>query len=464
MATPSIRFAAAVTVAAAALACSWFVAGYPSVIYDSWGYYYLSGILRTEGLAGWPTDTRTYGYPLFQLLVTGFRMLPPEEFRLVVFCAQFAAYLLGCAFVARRLARVLESPRLGTAAYALGVLNPVLLVQTTEPLSDLLSAVLVLLAVALCWRAPQGDRTARPSARQALLCFLCGGAAVAVRPGNVAVVAGLVAVWAVSAVRWRDLGWRHALAAVAGLVPPFVPQMIINHRMAGTLNPLIEKNLYRLQAGWGMSALKYGTLVIPGHSPFLVYVNPLYRGDASPVDFLRRQPAGYAATLLLHAFGLLDRDMPFTYITDLDPWYRWPLALSNGLLLYLAAAGLALALARMLRRHELDEAAFVSVSTAIVAGAYAALYLPVEVESRFGLPLQALAPSLVVCGLAASAGPGRFGARARRLVLAAAPVVVCAAALLSAWIARQRTNPLVESPANTFVLDPARPGRTPAEP
>ena len=40
-----------------------FVQGYPTVIYDSWGYHYLSEILRTKGLLAWPTDLRTYGYP-----------------------------------------------------------------------------------------------------------------------------------------------------------------------------------------------------------------------------------------------------------------------------------------------------------------------------------------------------------------------------------------------------------------
>src|SRR5262249_16387788 len=51
-----------ITVAAAAIACAGFVAGYPTVIYDSWGYQYLSEILRTKGLFAWPTDLRTYGY------------------------------------------------------------------------------------------------------------------------------------------------------------------------------------------------------------------------------------------------------------------------------------------------------------------------------------------------------------------------------------------------------------------
>jgi hypothetical protein len=443
------------TAAAVVLACLWFVAGYPTVIYDSWGYYYLSGILRTAGLSGWPTDVRMYGYPLFQALVTGFRPLPAEEFRAVVFLAQLTIYLAASALVARRLARIFDSPRLGTVAYALAALNPVLLLHTTEPLSDLLSAVLVLSAVALSWRLP-GAAPARAPVRDAFLSFLCAGAAVVVRPANLVVAAALGIVWIVRAVRFRDVGLRHAAAALAGLVPPFLPQMFINHQKFGTYNPLIEKNLYSLQVGWGMAALKYGTLVMPERSPFLVYANPLYRGDPSPAAFLRNHPFGYLATLLLHGFGMLDHDLPFTYTTDLAPWYRWPLALVNFLLLYLALAGLAFAIARAARRRSLDEAGFVAASVAVVGCAYAALYLPVEVESRFGLALQALAMPLIVAGIAAGAGPGRRRARARRLVVAAAPLVLGAAVLLSAWIERQRTNPFVESPANAYVMGPTQ--------
>ena len=51
--------------------------------------------------------------------MTGWRALPPEEFRLVVFLAQLTAWLGVCALAARRLAAVLESPRAGVAAYAI---------------------------------------------------------------------------------------------------------------------------------------------------------------------------------------------------------------------------------------------------------------------------------------------------------------------------------------------------------
>ena len=458
------RLGLAVTAAAAGFAVLCFVAGYPTVIYDSWGYYYLSGVLRTGGLLAWPTDTRTYGYPLFLAAVTGFRDLPPEEFRLVVFLVQLALYLGTCAFVARRLADVFRSPEIGACAYACAASNPVLLLHTTEPLSDLISAILISLSVALSWKRPGESLDERSRAWRPFLSFFFAGAAVAVRPANAAVAAAVALVWGLRAARWRDLRPASIAAALAGLVPPLIPQLILNVRVFGRVTPLLVKDLYRLQTQWGMAALKYATLVIPGRSPFLVYTNPLYRGDPNPVSFLLHHPLRYLATLALHAFAMIDADLPYTYVTDLDPWYRWPLDLANFLLLYLALVGVVVG-ARRLTRRSFDEVDFVFSSTVFVAAAYALPYLPVEVESRFGLPLEMLMTPLVAVGLIALVRPGVMKPLGRRLALAGAPAFLLAAAALSAWIAAQRTNPIIPSPANAPVLDPPRAHATmPARP
>jgi len=444
-----------VTVAAAALACAAFLEGYPSPIYDAHGYWVLSTVLRAHGLSTWPVDFRTYGYPLFAAAVTGFRDVSPEAMRLAAFLAQLAIHLAACALVARRLAAILRSPRAGLLAYAVGALNPALLVHTTELLSDLLSAVLIQLAVAFSWRLPDPPPPpARPRpAGQAFLAFLCAGLATVVRPGNAPVAVALALVWAVRTVRWRERFWPSAAAALAGLIPPFVPQMILNYGLSGRLNPLLVGSLYREQRVWGMATLKYGTVVIPGLSPFLTYVNPLYAGDPGPRAFLSHHPLRYLATLAIHAFGLLDQDLPFTYITDFTPWYRWPLQSLTWLLVAVAAIGGIVEGARLLRRRSLDESGLVLVAAALVGGAYAVVYLPVAVEARFGLPLFALMTPLVVWGIAWLRGPGG-SRRARTLAVVLALLFVAGCARLSAWMASTRTNPYVASPANAFVLNP----------
>jgi hypothetical protein len=188
-----------------------------------------------------------------------------------------------------------------------------------------------------------------------------------------------------------------------------------------------------------MRALKYGTLVVAGRPPFLLYSNPLYRGASGPAEFALHDPLAYAGTLFLHGFAMVDRDLPFTYVTNLEPWYRVPLALANLLLLALAIAGLAASVLRIARRRELDDRGFVALSIALVGAAYLAVYLPVAVEARFGLALQALAPALVVELLASLSGPRK--AASRGATVAFATLAVAAGVGLSAWIARQRSNP-----------------------
>ena len=449
------RLALGATIASVALACYWFVEAYPTFIYDSWGYHYLSEIIRTQGLLAWPTDIRTYGYPLFLAAVSGFHAMRQEELRVLVFAVQLVLYLVACAYVSRKLADVFDAPGLGAFAYAVGALNPILLLHVSETLSDLLSAVLILVSVALSWKAP-GREPPRAPTRQIFLSFFFAAAGVAVRPANIVVVAALVLIWSIRAARWRDVGFAGAGAAIAGLVPPFLPQVLINHRLFGTLNPLIEKDLYRQQANWGMAALKYATLVQPDQSPFLIYTNPLYRGDATPALFLRHHPLQYLATLALHGFGMIDPDLPFTYVTDLSPWYRWPLSVFSYLLVYAALAGALVGIVRMFRRRELEAGSFVVLSTVLVAGACFALYLPVEVEGRFGLPLLALATPLVVAGVALLRDGRPLGRTARALFLLGALVTVLGGVRLSRWISTTRTNPRIESPANVFVMNPRR--------
>lgn len=438
-----------VTGTAVAAAALLFGAGYPTPIYDGWGYYQLSMILRVHGLGGFPAGIRTYGYPFFTLIATGFRPFSPEGFRLVVFLAQLAVYLGACALAARRLERLTGSAGIGLLAYALAALNPPLLAQATEPLTDLVSAALILAAVALAWRMPGAPR---PGAawRETLPSFLCAGLAVAVRPANLAAAAGLAVAWAVRAVRWREPRARGLVAAVlVGLAVPLAPQMIARRAQTGAFLPLVDSGLYRDQAAWGMRVLKYGTLVADGRTPFLVWTNPLYRGAATPGEFAARDPLAYAGTLLMHGFAMVDRDLPFTYVTDLHPWYARPLAVANLLLLAFALVLLVAAGTRVVRRvaktpgsppiRTFDEPAFAALSLVLVGGAYAAVYLPVAVEARFGAPLQALAPAAIALGVAELRGASSPGTR--RAVFAGAALLAAGGVVLSARIDRQRSNP-----------------------
>jgi hypothetical protein len=192
---------------------------------------------------------------------------------------------------------------------------------------------------------------------------------------------------------------------------------------------------------WRTADLPRGARVAPDgqswdthESVQMFYKNPLTPpGVHNSTDFMTKSPLGYLATLALHGFGLVDQDYPFPYVRDYTPWYRWPLALVNFPFLIVAVAGTiggvvrcygsVLPTARLTRQPAAvgaaDQASAPAVqrsgfsltielprreapgehrspvclalgASALVSGAYLALYLPTAVEVRFGLPLYLL--------------------------------------------------------------------------
>jgi len=429
------------TITAAGLAYFLVQASYPKLIYDSWGYYVLAGVLRDQGPSHWPlfmAELRTYGYPLFLALATGWHPVAADTHRLIVFLVQLILFLLACGWIGRSLARICGSPSAGLVGYLAGALNVFLLSHATEPLSDLLSAVLVGVAVALSWKLPGSPGRFGSSAR-AFFAFSAAGFAAVVRPVNAVVVGALLVVWLLRGILFRDLPAAALGAMLLGLLLTLAPQMALNYAVFKRPHPLIVKSLYSEQSEWGMSALKYATDVRPGKPPGIDYVNPLFHGERTPLDFFRKRPIAYVATLGLHGFAMMDHDFLFTYITEARPWYRWPAAIFNYVLLYGAGLGGILAVRRWRRAGKIDEVSFVFLSTAVTAAAYWAIHLPVKVENRFALPLDLLAVPFIAFG-AMSAAHSMRGPGARRRVLVilfSAALFVGACASLSFWLTGQ---------------------------
>jgi hypothetical protein len=379
-------FVAFATAGAAGFALVGFLKGYPSLIYDAYHYFVLSHGISVDGIWNFHDRVRTYGYPLFVSLSAGLSPRSPEATRALVFAVQLAIYLPTCLYAARVAERVFDSPRFFYGTYLATAWNPIVLIRTTEVLTDLLSAVLILMCVlvSLERRRPLG---------RAFLAFFAAGLSIAVRPANIAILPALALAWVFRAWLYGEQAKRAVLAAVAGVSIALLPQLYSNAKAWGKWTPLPVEHLYGSQAAWGMSMLKYATLVVPGMEPQLVYRNPFYpAGVSRPGDFLARRPIGYLKTLGAHAFALFDHDFGFTYITDLKPWYRWPLSLLNYAFLFLAVFGLAIG---PFRRRE-PEAQLYFAAAVLVSLCYVAIYLPVAVESRFSTPLYLiLAPAAV---------------------------------------------------------------------
>lgn len=436
---------------------------------DAQGYYDLAMQISRQGLLSFASPVRTYGYPTFLALLIQVVGTDPEQVRNAAFWVQLALFV-GAAWIgAGRLARALGTPDRAPWIYAVTVLCPFILIHSIQMLTDVLSVILVYLAVTLSLPIEAANAPGRT--RRTVLCgmlvMLLGGLAVMLRPANLALLPVLVGVWAFRTVRRRDLPWRAWPALFALLALPFVPQMVFNARAYGVPHPLVTMDLYAANTAVGMEAAKYGTITITGIPARLYYANP-FRPTSDPKSlgqFLAQEPLKLVGTLAVHAFAVFDQDFPFTYITDLNPWYRWWLAVPN----YLYVLGGVVGLLVGLRWPPGDDAAqrarsrFTFGVLGAAAGAMLAIYLPSAVECRFSLPLY---PLLAVPFILAVERLGVVTARRPVLLL---PVVlgaglwVAAMTATSLWMDQQApllvaaraalAAPLPPAPAATYQLN-----------
>jgi len=423
------------TLAAVGLAEILFFLQYPGPIYDAYGYYVLSQRIVKGGLFAVAFPSRTYAYPLFVALCSGFREAAPATVRIVVFHVQLGLLLATAAFAAGVLGHLFRSDAARPWTYAAVALNPFLLARATETLSDLLAAVLSFTAVLLTFKRDFPARTQSPPAAAAGSLFLAALAA-AVRPAAISVLAVVIGLWIVRQVLWREL--RPAILPLLLLVValPFLPQAAVNRKAYGRAEPLVVEHLYREQVEMGSARLKYATDVGPGASPQIDYVNPLYRGEGARAFALKR-PFAYLATCALHLFAVLDQDSLFTYSRDRHPPYRWPLQALQFLFVLAGGLGAVLALAGQSPVAR-DPRRFATLSFLAAAAASLAIYVPTAVESRFAAPFELFwTPFAVTAALAI-----RDWWRQRKwkilAVLGAGALLWLAACLkLSAWIMAQ---------------------------
>jgi len=417
-------FVLPVTVLAILLANLFYWGHRHILIHDARGYYELSKIITQNGIFNFSDDKhtmnpvfhvlfelRTYGYPLFLAFCSLFTNQEQRVVQLTVFVIQLLICLVLCYYCARSLQSVFRYPGFGRAVYTATVLNPFLLISTTEVLTDFLSAVVIYLVFVLSIKVgfdlyqednllasqETGTRYACPGVF--IVSFLAGFS-VMLRPANVSIVAALIFIWSMRAVMTRTLSLKLLLLTVLGLSIPVVPQLVNNYKHFDKIEPLVVSNLGREQMTLGCRCLKLATLADDNEKPQLQYTNPLSRpGMSDPKDFLRKRPFLFLLTLGLHGFALLDQDFAFTYIFDLHPWYRWPLSILNYAFLAFAVYGIYLAARRFVRRKRMDRAASASFAALIMSLSYLGLYLPCTPENRFSLPFFFLLSPFFVSGL-----------------------------------------------------------------
>jgi 4-amino-4-deoxy-L-arabinose transferase-like glycosyltransferase len=414
------------------------------VVYDALGYVWLSqifaaGQIDVEALRtnGW--GIRTYGYPVFLVpwgLLTGYDL---GSMPWVVFPVQLALHLAASWLFARRVASAFGSDRLGRLTLVLVALNPYALILAGMLLTDLPSASLIAVAVALLL-PPQTGQSARGVLRDGILALFAFALAAEIRPANAILIPVGGALWGIRwwlAVRWRlgQIAGGLLLVSVAASLP-LLPQVFLNWRVFGQPHPFVTQSLYQQQIELGLGNLKYATVLIPGQpsNPQVNYRNPFLTTSPDLLTFAQANPLGLAATVAFHIFALFDQDYPYPYIRETDPWHRWPLSLLNYLWLWSVAVGLGVCWRSWWR-----PGTRIAVCTlSLTIGAYLLVYLAPQIENRYGLPLFTLLGPVAAGGLLAVRCWVRT--RAWGAVLgagASALAIVGACAWLSVWLQAQ---------------------------
>jgi hypothetical protein len=423
-----------------AIVAWWLIYGYGGqpVAWDAQIYYDHALALTRVGLGGWADPLRTYAYPLFLAAFLMVMADDPMRVHWAVAVVQLLFHLVMAAVVGSAVGHALGKRWLGLLTYLLLASSPVLLIQTTELLTDSLSATTIGLAVApliVAWRA---DLATRRLVWLMAASLFCASLSAAIRPANAIVIVAVVALWGFRSVSFRSPSWRWLPVVVVALALPLLPQVLSNYRAYRTPHPLIVTSLYEMQLDFGATMIKYGTTLVPGKPNQLRYDNPFMPpGGLTARELWQASPLGYVATLALHGFALLDQDQPFTYVYELHPWYRWYLAVGVYLFWSIAAVGTVWAVRRAISRRALEPMTWTLIAPAMVGAAYIAVYLPTAVEVRYGTPLFLLATPAVAIGLTRIVGSVRE--RPRRLVAwaAGAAAILVACASLSAWITQQ---------------------------
>ena len=447
----------AVAIGALVVACSGMMTrallhgGNQGYFYDAAQYFSLSQQILQGGLFAYQSEVRTYGYPLF-LALCAVLSLPTQDavwtFAVVV---QWVLYMLACGFAARHFARLTHSRTFGLVLFAVTALNPYLLIDATEVLTESLSATTLYLAIVLClpesiqlplnpiraikerFGRTRSRRDFLPEARL-VVSLAMGSFAVMVRPANLVMLAPLFFLWGIrwlfrSRLRW----WAVPVVLVAFLLPLY-PQAASNYRFDKRLSIMIRRSLYEEQLRFGLGLLKYGTFVIRGQPPQLNYVNTLLpKGTVERPPVLSATFPAYLATLGVHLFALFDQDYPFTYVTDRAAWHRWPSSILSFSLTFLAACGAWGSLARLRTARALDSTSFAFSACLLAAVAYVSVYAGVAVEGRFGHPLYLFLAPLMVFEVQAI---GRHLAARNWKQLSL--VAVLGAVSLIAWLALSR--------------------------
>lgn len=329
---------------------------------DSFDYQFYAMHAQRHGLLTDIGTLRTYAYPMFLSWLVP--LTGPDLLRLPIAAGvvQWIIYASGCVALLRCVPRIEATWR---TAVGLGLLlNPWLIAQVTDTLTEGLLAGVWVWTAALTWRS-LGAVHVRAFAAHVAVASLLVAVTVVIRPGSIPVAAGWAAAMLVS-LAFRPAAWRERLARLAlfvvlaaiGCAAAWGPQLAYNVKVSGRLAFPVICQLGDLQMAWGMYLWKYDTLLHPDATfgPWY-FPNPLL-AIAPPVSpawkWYVQFPLAGVLTIGAHLFNSLSVNDLFTIVHVDRSWFRWPLRALYWVLFILAGRQFATSARQLWRSSSLS--------------------------------------------------------------------------------------------------------------
>jgi hypothetical protein len=419
--TVGVRFCALVTVFFAAVIAAFYLRStHIQNCCDASSYMVLGLGMQEQGPFAKLvlSDIRTIGYPAFVAFASWLPIALGLKVKIVLL--QSLLYWLAAMAVVRG-SRGMLGTRTSRRALVVGLLgNPLAAMYCAESLTESLSLTLFLTMAAVLFSARKNPIELRRRFTIPFWVGLLAGVGLLVRPANLALVIGALLAMAMPPLlaelplRRRLLHATRSIAVTAvGLYVALSPQIAVNLKLFNKATPFPTASLGELQMKEGLRHLKYATFVGTPKVQQVRYASPFARGtEIRPTDtfqwYLRNPGRGFL-NVTGHVFAALDQDPLFTYVSDLSPWYRIPVAILNALVVVFGLGWLA----RMLGRHRREAArrpwVWFIVSSGVLSIGVVALAIP---ESRFGLLANSLcfaAASIAIARIIAEPRPLRVG-------------------------------------------------------
>jgi hypothetical protein len=361
------------------------------ILHDAAGYVRAARDIARNGLFSKYelSDLRTYGWPLIINWLMQLSRWLGIPLRLLAFEFELALHLFACFWLRRALRLTALPPRVASILTLSVALNPLVLIFPSYLLTESCSISLTILFFSSCiWvLSPAGNSVLYGVT--ALGSFLLGFA-VMVRPSNLS----LVPVWVLTLgslflLHRPKFGRSLATAALAAVFAsvPLIPQLVNNVRYYHAWTPLVATD-FTAGARWlGIRCIKYAGAQIPSVNPQVFYDNP-FGGvpDATtkyPIDWYSHNPGKGALTLGLHAFNLLDQDLPFPYNTDLTPFYYPAVSIMNLMVVACGLTGIVLARIPAAASCRQVLPLYLLAITALLSDL--AMHIPYAAETRWGV-------------------------------------------------------------------------------